>query len=293
MGGRVFQRFFKMRKAKSDRIAFLHIPKSAGSSISIGLENSAFTNTAWGLFDETFFGGFSDFDSLQEATRKRLVHLPGTHIDPNWEAVSGHMALPTIKRLFPRHRIFTVLREPRTRLVSHWLFWRALGDEERSKWGNWTPRIALADGPLGSFIQTPEIASHTDNITVRMLLGPHPLIPLEGFIDPSSDERLLKEARLALEGIELVGITEDRLLNSKISAFTGHDFELPRVNVTEHPVKSRPDVSREFSENVMALLLARSRLDRALWIDAAKPIFDSPEATADAAFIKALFRHMG
>ena len=288
------KKYFKLKLPSEQprKIAFLHIPKSAGSSVSIGLENLALANTAWGLFDESVFGAFSDYDSLHEITRGRLVHLPGAKINPEWDAVSGHLSLPTIKRLFPHHRIFTVLREPRTRLISHWLFWRALKEGERASWGSWAPRLALADGPLKTFIQAREIAPQTDNILVRMLLGRHPMIPLEGYIDPSSDTRLLLAARKALRSIGFIGLTEDKALDRKIGSFIGHPYELPRVNVTERHSGIRLDITEDFDAETMGSLLARCRLDRRLWLEAAAPLFDDVEAIEESTFLNAIFRHM-
>jgi hypothetical protein len=270
----------------------LHIPKSAGTSVSLGLENSKFTKSAWGLFDEVLFGEFTDFDSLDDTTRKRLIHLPGARIDPEWQAVSGHLSLPTINKIFPHHRVFTVLREPRTRLLSLYLFWRAVDNIERRKWGTRASQLDLAAGPFASFLTAKKVSPQTDNVIVRMLLGKHPLIPLNNFIEPASDTRLLRETRAAIRKIGLVGLTEDVRLNDKIGRFIGFSYELPRLNVTQSPVGQTVDITKELSVDAMEALLARCRLDRQIWLDVARSVFKNPAAVEETTFLNSLFKQI-
>lgn len=49
-----------------DRVAFLHIPKSAGSSVSMGLELADFKSRSLGLYDGSLFGSFDEFDTIHE-----------------------------------------------------------------------------------------------------------------------------------------------------------------------------------------------------------------------------------
>jgi Sulfotransferase family len=275
-----------------DRIAFLHIPKSAGSSISIGLEKSKFTKRVWGLFDEVLFGGFTDFDGMHDTVRNCLIHLPTTSVNPNWDAVSGHLSLPTIRRIFPQHRVFTVMREPRARLISHWLYWRAVRENERLLWGTWAHEIARADGPFKAFIQSKEIAAQTDNVVVRMLLGNHPLIPIDDFINPSADGKLFSSAKRAIGAIGFVGLTEDTLLDIKIGEYIENNYELPRVNVTDlSPEQRSIDFKKELDGQAIQTLYDRTRLDRRLWTDIADRLFDNAEAVAEASFLSTLLKH--
>jgi len=289
----ILERMMRQAALSKDAFVFLHIPKSAGTSVSVALDRSRFRNKAIGLLDGILFGAFDRFDEIGEGLRSKLIHLPNASVDPNWDLVSGNLSLPTIRRLFPQHRIFTIMREPRSRLISHWLYWRSLDQSQLWQWGAWAEIVARSYVPLGVFLADRQIAAPTDNLVVRMLLGDHPLIPTSDFIPRSADRAVLAAARTKIASLGFTGVIEDEQLSERIGRFIGEDFRLPHSNVTGAQPNDRPaDLSHELNADTLDSLYNRSRLDRELWIGAATPLFKNAEIAADAAFLRTVFRHV-
>ncbi len=159
----------------------------------------------------------------------------------------------------------TVLREPVSRLLSHWMFWRKQQDDALAGWGGWGDYVRQARRPLGEFIAEPQVAAQTDNMTLRMLLWPHPMVPPDGFIDPAHDAELLREARRRLDGFALAEIVEGPIA-PRLAAWLGRDFTYQRLNETaDMPESQRTPLDRQLDAATLALLDDRSRLDLALW----------------------------
>jgi hypothetical protein len=124
------------------------------------------------------------------------------------DIIAGHLSPGTIRRRSPTAQLITILRAPMSRLLSHWIYWRSYGPDVRALYGDWGQAIACAQADIAEFLQTPQIACVTDNILVRMLLWPHPLIPSDDFINPRDDDRLRAEAMQALSTFSFVHIVE-------------------------------------------------------------------------------------
>src|SRR5437660_10796210 len=100
---------------------FLHVPKSGGTSVYASLRAglphaslSAKTNDT-----STFCYGFTTFDELPpEARESLLVEEREFDALSRSDVVFGHFSLPTLLKVAPPASIATVLREPRTRLLS-------------------------------------------------------------------------------------------------------------------------------------------------------------------------------
>ena len=123
--------------------------------------------------------------------------------------------------------------------------------------------------PLAEFIAEPQVAAQTDNMTLRMLLWPHPHVPPDGFIDPAHDADLLREARRRLDGFALAEIVEGPVV-PRLAAWLGRDFTYQRLNETDAmPEPQRTPLARQLDAGTLALLDDRSRLDLALWRAAA------------------------
>src|SRR5687767_13254551 len=104
----------------------MHVPKSAGTSMHVALERALpHGSVAPRRMDPAAFCGFDDFDRLGEEARV-VVAADDGEVDAlaGYRAVSGHFALSTLTRLAHERRIGTVLREPRARLISHYLYLR-------------------------------------------------------------------------------------------------------------------------------------------------------------------------
>jgi hypothetical protein len=179
-------------------IAFMHIPKTAGTWLRTEIQ--ACTNTCGPApgFDLSVFGDFAAFETVDPTLRSN-VYFDGRLPQLDASFVTGHISASTLSTCRAGVQLITVLREPRSRLLSHWLFLRGLTDDQLRPWGKWGDYIRTARRPLTDFLSDRNVASHTDNLAVRMLLWPNPDIPGGAFISGSADVRLLDAARGRLQ----------------------------------------------------------------------------------------------
>lgn len=249
----------------SRRFAFMHVPKTAGISFTTALRGAIEIPGETFGFDRHQFGSFDGFAQLDELPRS-LVRMCASDWPREVGFARGHVTLGTLRAAYPRHELLTLLREPRTRLVSLWRFWRGQSEADFASWGAWGERTRAARGPLGRFLANPLLATQTDNVLVRLLLAPHPLVPPDGFIPPAADRLLLAAARTALAGFDFVGLVEDRALEERLGRFLDRRVRLGRHNVTKPlPVEWKPVLEQEMTSATLDLLERRSRLDAELW----------------------------
>jgi hypothetical protein len=157
------------RRGDASPTCFLHVPKSAGSSVLAALEAALPPGSlAPGRFDPTTFCDFGDFELLRPELRAALA------VDPHevgslaqYRAISGHFSLATLLQVTDASSICTVLREPRARVLSLYMYWRTPGIGEE-----WEPYRAHehARRPLAEFVKEPLLAPVIDNQVCRMLL---------------------------------------------------------------------------------------------------------------------------
>jgi hypothetical protein len=181
--------------------------KTSGMALLNGLQAAILPNRAFRGFDAFFFGRFGEFETISEEFRQQICldhsDLPGS------DFVSGHIAFSTLFQRYGTANLLTILREPTSRILSHWLYWRAYTDEQLAPWGKYAEYVKQARGPLVNFLECKEIAAQTDNVSVRMLLWPHRLIPPDGFINPRNDDTLIREAIGRLKHFAFVDIIEN------------------------------------------------------------------------------------
>jgi hypothetical protein len=198
--------------------------------------------------------------------RRQLVLQP-EDIPPHADAVAGHLSPSTTRARFAELRQLTLLREPRTRIVSHWLYWRAQTNLSMRGWGDWVAYVKLARASLGYFLDDPDAAFATDNVITRFLVWPHPVIPDDDFIDEAHDQELVELALATLEGFDFVGVIEDQLVAERLARRL--DTELVPIRSAESPFLRRPgngDIAGQCHDaTATELLERRSRLDAVLW----------------------------
>ena len=246
-------------------VAFLHIPKSAGSSLTDALAAALTPQTAFaaGAIDRCMFGDFA-FDRLQEPAR-RLVVFDANAI-PDVEFLAGHLSLSLISQASPRSQLMTVLREPASRVISLWLYLRTLPPSFHEDWRPWSDVIRLCYLPLRDFLLSPQFACQTDNQTLRLLLWPHPLIPDGDFIDERHDRTLLDDALSRLERFSFVDVVENPALSGNLAAWLGRPFVMSRNNETEAAPEALAIPLAEDLDPVTSDRIASvSRLDAVLW----------------------------
>jgi hypothetical protein len=183
----------------------------------------------------------------------------------HYRAVSGHFSLGTLQKIADTSSICTVLREPRARLLSLYMYWRTPGTTEF-----WAPYCAAdhARRPLGEFLSEQIIAPVTDNQVCRMLLYGDPRLPESGFVAPSDVEAVASDAIEQLDALGFVGILElgENLWDGLTRLF---DVELSptKLNVTEDlgsPIALEPGEELLTTE-VLDLIGQRSAADQLVY----------------------------
>lgn len=277
----------------ADLLFFNHIPKSAGTSLRIALARSLGVSQAVDGFDRLLFGGFDDFASLSPQARATVAMVP-EDLPEAPQLVVGHYALSTTKARYPFARHMTVLREARSRLLSHWMFWRAHRDEQLTSLGSWAGYVQKAAAPLVEFLEDRAIAAQVDNIAVRLLLWPHAAIPVDDHIDPRDDAALLREALVKLEEMDFVDIVEDPDFELSLSSWLGAPITMERLNETlPIPEERRTPLWRQLTPSAMDAMARRSRLDDALWMHIAERRMSRAEAEClrETSLAQSIARH--
>jgi hypothetical protein len=216
---------------------FLHLPKSGGMSIHAALEAAlAPGSLAPQRFDTSVFCDFNDFELLRPEARSQIAASPGEIQSlRRYRAVSGHFSLPTLLQIAPASSIATVLREPRTRLLSLYLYWRTpdIGEPLAPYRAN-----EHARRPLSEFLSEPRLAAAVDNQVCRMLLYGDPRLPELGFAAPSEIDAIASDAIDRLDRLGFTGVLE---LNESVWRGVGQLFGVKlvpiEVNVTGEPVR--------------------------------------------------------
>ncbi|HXA54732.1 MAG TPA: hypothetical protein VNV37_07640 [Solirubrobacteraceae bacterium] len=185
----------------------MHIPKSAGSSVHAALEAAlAPGSLAPQRFDRSVFCDFEDFELLSADLRSQIAtNAEEIGALKGYDAVSGHFSLPTLLQITDARSIATVLREPRARLLSLYLYWRHPDFESL-----WTPYEAnlQAFRPLWEFLSEPSVAPVTDNQICRMLLYGDPRLPDSDFIAQADLHSIAADAIERLDSLGFVGVLE-------------------------------------------------------------------------------------
>jgi hypothetical protein len=245
-------------------LIFMHIPKTAGIAVCDALVQAVRPPRVFFGFDQAFFGGFTDFETIAPATRA-FIHSTPHSLPSNEPLVRAHMSLSTLRAAYPTGQFMTVLRDPTARILSHFLFWRGFAEADMRDWGAWADIMCLAQGSLAVFITDPRTACQIDNVATRLLLWPHPMIPNDGFIPPEADATLLAQALAALATLDHVGMQENPDFWPTLATWLGRSFQPARHNVTPKlPPDRTVDLAAELSSACQAHLTARTRLDRAL-----------------------------
>nr|WP_321985288.1 hypothetical protein [uncultured Lichenicoccus sp.] len=215
--------------------------------------------------DRYLFGRFDDFETLAPEA-KRTVFLQPSDIPDDGDMLHGHIPLSAVNERYPDAQLLALLREARVRLLSHYLFWRSQSPAQMAAWGRWGEIVAISRRPLVDFLTDRRIVAHTDNMALRMLLWPHPLIPDGDFIDPKHDETLLRQARTSLSRFDHVDIVENDAKIENLSRWLGRPVGYPSLNKVHAPTDlPKLNLQAELSEAATQRLAASSRLDAVLW----------------------------
>ena len=250
-------------------LCFMHVPKSGGTSIRHALEQTVPLEgfARMSLDRSAFCGGFEDFGQLSEEIRAQIAldegeieSMAGVRI------VAGHFSLATLSRLAPPSCVATVLREPRARLLSLYIFWRLHSLDMRERWHPYRA-IDAAQRPLEDFLADPGLAPVTDNPVCRMLLYGDGVIPVDDLIPDGHAPRVAATALERLDTLGLVAVLETgQLMWERMSRFFGIALEPQRSNVTGVSVGLDAEPIRvAITPGVLELLDRRTAADAILY----------------------------
>jgi hypothetical protein len=245
----------------------MHIPKSAGMSFHAALESALEPGSLTPRrMDTSTFCGFRDFDLLQPSVRDRIAtNDEEVEAMREFRAISGHFSLDILLRLTTASAVGTILREPRARLMSLYMYWRV-------------PKIfdellpysveEYSLKPFDLFLSEPRLAPAVDNQVCRLLLLGDPRIPNDGFISDSYVEAVATDAIARLDTLGFVGVLElgDSAWEG-LAQFFGVDLEPHKINVTGEsgdPVAALPG-EELFTAKTLDLLERRNAVDRVIY----------------------------
>lgn len=247
------------------RIGVLHIPKSAGSSVSTALRQALDDHT-WSPydFDPAQFGPLRD-EPVPPAAVPRV--LPDPAELRTVTAASGHFALSTLLVGFDVADIVMLLREPRSRLLSHYEYWRGLPADQRDEDSSWSLTASARELDFDEWLCSPRIAYQTDNVVLRTLLDGHPSIPDDDFIDPATLSTLVPEALRRSASIGWVDLVErgDDMWQG-LAARIDRPLQRTRVNTTEHRADLPTNAAAVVSDRAVEALYRNTRADRDIWL---------------------------
>jgi hypothetical protein len=244
----------------------MHMPKTGGTAITEALKKCLEPERALSpVYDGVLFGSFTRFREMRRELRE-LIYVDIQGIPSDADFVAGHVSLSALSRKYAEAQLVTFLREPISRLISHWLFFRGLQSEVLDSWEPFSSIIRISHDTLLGFLSNQRIASQTDNLYVGMLLWPHPLIPDDDFISSSSDNKLLEEAAFKLSQFSYSDVIENPDFCCQLQAWLGMAISIRTLNETPPLPADRKLIFRsEFSIDAVAALCARTRLDSVLW----------------------------
>lgn len=276
----------------------MHVPKCAGMSIHAALEAALPPGSVCPRrMDSATFCDFDDFDLLQPLVRD-LIAVDDDEISAmrRFPVVSGHFALPALLKITDAAYIGTILREPRARVLSLYMYWRIPKIFDHVAPYS-VERYALQ--PPAVFLSEKHLAAATDNQVCRMLLRGDRRIPSNAFIAKDDVDGLARDAIGQLDRLGFVGILE---LGSSawrgLADLFGVELDPRKINVageSNPPTKLSPNGSI-FTLEVCDLIEQRSAADRILYSHALKVVGltdHESQCVVDTAFKVQIWRTRG
>lgn len=275
-----------------DRVAFLHIPKSAGTSIRRAmLEHVSQEETSPWSLDPILYGSHP----LPVNASGRMYHDDVGDLS-GYRFMAGHLSLPTIEKWFDADDVACVLREPRSRLLSQYTFWRTYPPEELEYWKPYEAPY-LSRLSLGDFLRRGEVMHFADNLTTRMIVGRHPLIPVD---DPIQSEHVDELASIGAAAIDRLGFVDllerGDLVTDSYEQWLGAPVSRERVNETDPDAGVPVDIDDLVATSTLELLDRHNQVDLLVWVHVARLLgMEDREARrlADATFAGSVARVTG
>lgn len=174
---------------------FLHLPKTGGTSVT------SFLLSRMTLHERMFPERFSGLWRYSDAYKRRFHFF------------SGHYDWTDVTAVTHRKHVFTVLRDPRDRVLSLYYYWRSRGWDEIEARNLSRPRLAKSLSLL-DFLRSdnPDIRIRIDNVATRSLIGGR-------FAGPQGECLMLQEEALAVARQRLLDMSFFGLLEDMHTTF--------------------------------------------------------------------------
>lgn len=246
-------------------LVFSHIPKTAGTSLRIALQQILQPTVFVQGVDTSLMAGYDDLDSIDPITRAS-IYLSPEELPADATLVGGHIGPGTTMARYPGADHITILRVPHIRMMSQWLHGRSLTEFDLRHWGTAAAAFRVARRPLHEYLQHRMLAPNVDNTITRFLAFPHPALSRTEFIEEKHDDELVEVALQRLASFQYVNVVENPAFMTELAAWLGHDITTIRANErTSVPRRWRPDLSAELDPKTRELLDYRHRLDTRVW----------------------------
>ena len=148
----------QFNQATPAKIVFVHVPKCAGTAMTSALRSALGPQSQYIGLSISTFGNFQSFDTCASACRDTIVRN-ASDLPSEADFVYGHLQYQFTRKAYPDHQFLMLMREPRARLVSHWLYWRSNSDEALAPWGEWGEWVKSARQDFGTFLGSGLIAA--------------------------------------------------------------------------------------------------------------------------------------
>ena len=243
------------------RLAYLHLPKAAGTSIRAAVSSYyPREDTVPWSFDRHLFG---DHPRLGEVGEPIFLGSPD-ELRP-YPYMEGHWTIPTMLEAFEPSEIVCILREPRARFLSHYTFWRGWPPEMHALWEPY-PGARFAQLPLREYCLSAPIAHQADNLVTRLILGPHRLAPNDAHIKPGDIDTVAAEAIRQVDDLGYVDVLErgDAVYHD-FEEWFGSPLHQERLNVTDLARGEPVDLKDLVDPVVLGLVNDRNASDLQIW----------------------------
>ena len=226
---------------RNETVIFLHIPKTAGTTLRRILENQYAPDEQYSTYPTALqpHASLAAFSHLDEAHRLRIRLL------------MGHMPFGLHAFLPQPSRYFTILRDPVERVVSHYYFLHRFPTRNPSQQDHTTAMT------LQHFVENPMIVE-AKNLQTRMISG-----VMNQEATKTSDEALLTHAKHNLrEAFDVIGLAErfDETLLLLKNAFHWRQVFYVKLNVT----RARPQQDG-IAPEIRSLIQKNNQLDLDLY----------------------------
>jgi hypothetical protein len=269
-------------------LVFSHIPKTAGTSLRVALEQALQPAVFVQGVDTSLLAGYDDLDAISPAERAAM-YLSPDELPADATLVAGHIGPATTMARYPGADHITVLRAPQVRMLSQWMHGRALTEFNLRHWGPNAEAFRIAWRPLHEYLEHAMLAPNIDNTITRFLAWPHPALHRTSFIAEQDDDALLAAALGRLDTFGYVNLVENPAFQEELAEWLGRELPLTRANErTAVPKRKRPDMAVELDDRTRELLAYRTRIDTRLWTVIAGRVL--PDADLDEVLAAALQR---